>query len=169
MNMITRHRPALVGIALAGCLGAATAGVWVATSAAPASGSATVAAVSQASSPSTRAVSPRRALLPPLTMGQAKLVAMATVPGTVALTTMQTKGSHTIYQVTVVRTDGSAVELDVDAGTGSVVRMVSDAGDRPEDRIGNHPEEDNGTTTVPEDTQRQHDKVEAHTGPQFRD
>lgn len=169
MSMITRHRPAALGIAVAGCLAAAAVAVGATSASSTTTSQAAAVAQSQADSMGPHA---HPAPAHPVTLAQARRVAVSTVPGTVVLAATRSAGSGTLHEVTIARADGSAVEVDVDARTGRVVHQVSDAGDQPEDRVGNHPEEDTPTPAAPqvsEDRQRQLDRLVRHSGPQFRE
>lgn len=170
MNLITRHRPAVLGIVLAGGLAGAAVALGSATSAAP------VQATTMASSAQGAAGGHAHPARPhAVTLDQARLVALSSVPGHVVLTSRSATGSGTVFAVTVARTDGSAVEVDVNAATGMVVGTRTDSDEQPAERAGNHPEDEETATpaatapTVPEDVQRQQDRIERHSGPQFRE
>ncbi|HET7659940.1 MAG TPA: PepSY domain-containing protein [Oryzihumus sp.] len=171
MNLITRHRPAVLGIVLAGALAGAAVALGSTTSAAPVETTAMAAPAQGAAGGHAHPARPHA-----VTLDQARHVALSSVPGHVVLTSRSATGSGTVFAVTVARTDGSAVEVDVNAATGMVVATRTDSDEQPADRAGNHPEDEETATpaattapTVPEDVQRQQDRIVRHSGPQFRE
>lgn len=169
MNVITRHRPAVLGIVLAGVLGATAVVLGGATSAAPVEATTMAAPAEGAAGGHAHPSRPHT-----VSLDQARQVALSAVPGHVVLTSRSATGAGTAFAVTVARTDGSAVEVDVDAATGMVVATRTDSDEQPAERAGNHPEDEETSTpattpTAPEDVQRQQDRIERHSGPQFRE
>jgi hypothetical protein len=171
MNVITRHRPAILGIVAAGALAGAAVALGSATSAAPVENTTMAAPVQGAAGGHAHPSRPHA-----VSLDQARQVALSAVPGHVVLTSRSTAGSGTVFAVTVARTDGSAVEVDVNPATGMVVATRTDSDEQPAERAGNHPEDEETattpattTSTVPEDVQRQQDRVVRHSGPQFRE
>ena len=170
MNLITRHRPAVLGIVAAAALAGGAVALGSATSAAPVETTTMAAPAQGAAGGHAHPARPHA-----VSLDQARQVALSAVPGHVVLTSRSTTGSGMVFAVTVARTDGSAVEVDVNAATGMVVGTRTDSDEQPAERAGNHPEDEETATpaaiapSVLEDVQRQQDRIVRHSGPQFRE
>src|SRR6476646_4530326 len=116
MNLITRHRPAVLGIVAAAALAGGAVALGSATSAAPVETTPMAAPAQGAAGGHAHPARPHA-----VSLDQARQVALSSVPGHVVLTSRSTTGSGMVFAVTVARTDGSSVEVDVNPDTGMVV------------------------------------------------
>ena len=73
------------------------------------------------------------AALATVTPSQAEQAALATVPGTVAETDLDSENGFVVYSVEVNGTDGTVTEVTVDAGSGEVLAQQAQDATDPQD------------------------------------